>query len=94
MNKKRCLKIDTLKIRKRRLTFNKHPKEVGQVEVVQENDDDARAFVGFATVQLFCRVNEEILRMILNEISINHPSTCKVAVTIQSRSAVMYVMSK
>jgi hypothetical protein len=34
------------------LTFDEHPKKVGQVEVVQENDDDARSFVGLAPVQL------------------------------------------
>jgi hypothetical protein len=34
------------------LTFDEHPKKVGQMEVMQENDDDARSFVGLASVQL------------------------------------------
>lgn len=34
------------------LTFDKHPEKVGQMKVVQEDDDDARAFVRLAAVQL------------------------------------------
>jgi len=39
-------------IRQQNLTFDKHPEEVGQVEVMQEDDDHARAFVGLADVDL------------------------------------------
>ena len=33
-------------------TFNEHPEEIGQVEVVKEDDDDTRTFISFASVQL------------------------------------------
>ena len=42
-------------------TFDKHPKKVGQMEVMQENDDDARSFVGLASVQL--PTNESTIRI-------------------------------
>lgn len=49
--------LNRLKIKERLhwcpITLNEHPKKVGQVEVVQENDDDTRALVRLITVQLF-----------------------------------------
>ena len=39
-------------IRQQNLTFDEHPEEVGQVEVMQEDDDNARALVGLADVDL------------------------------------------
>ena len=39
-------------IRQQILTFDEHPEEVGQVEVMQEDDDNARALVGLADVDL------------------------------------------
>ena len=42
-------------------TFDKHPKKVGQMEVMQENDDDARSLVGLASVQL--PTNESTIRI-------------------------------
>jgi hypothetical protein len=69
------------------------------VEVVQENDDDARSFVGLAPVQLLkpTKWMGFVLIIIISELGIwneRGTRTCRVAVTIQSRSAMMYVMSK
>ena len=45
------------------LTFDEHPKEVGQMEVVKEvgqkDDDDARARVGFISIHLFTHTKKK-----------------------------------